>query len=137
MSKNLKKWNLIVGRCYQCLYPKHNFSGLSWESETRRIRVLAERDTKSEPVTQEWLDKRPTLERGRWLVICEDLDKGEQRQFYLHKMKCVRELEEQTPEPYMVVQFGRSQFKCEELPVAMAFVEGRRSGEIYGRMTGS
>ncbi len=129
--------NLVVGGFYSALYPKHNFKGLTADLEFRRFKVLAIRDTKIQPVEKEWVRQRPTLCRGRWLVVVEDLDRGEQRQFYWESMKAVQPLEMPAESPrFMVLSFDRVTYETDDLGRAIAFKDGAKAGDVYGRMTG-
>jgi len=61
--------------------------------EERRILVRRVRDTASEPLDEETLDSNPYVKRGRWLVTGMDLDKFEERSFYVESMVAVLEIE--------------------------------------------
>jgi hypothetical protein len=131
--------DLLVGGFYSALYPCHNFRGLTADLEFRRFKVLAIRDTRLQPVEKEWVRQRPTLCRGRWLVVVEDLDRGEQRQFYWESMTCVQELNRAESEPltraeYCVIENNRLTFSSKDPSEVAAFRLGRGAGQICAVM---
>lgn len=84
---------LLVGHSYRFLYPSINFECLISEMEERRILVERVRDTDLEPLVDETLNSNPFIKRGRWLVTGIDLDKMEERSFYVESMVAVMEVE--------------------------------------------
>lgn len=131
---SLRQCPVVPGRAYSFEYPRYNYSGLPDRTEVRRINVISVRDLKREPLDAETFELRPTLNRGRWLVRAEDLDKGEERSFYAERMSDIQNLEEQSSAEYIVIDFERVRFSDEDLGAAIAFRQGRQSGAVYGRM---
>ena len=74
---------------YRFLYPAINFACLPSKLEERRILVKSVRDTELQPLDEETLDSRPFTKRGRWLLTGLDLDKFEERSFYVESMVAV------------------------------------------------
>ena len=64
--------------------------------EERRLLVESVRDTESEPLVDETLNSNPFIKRGRWLVTGIDLDKMEERSFYVESMVAVMEIGDHT-----------------------------------------
>ena len=58
----------------------------------RRILVSQLRDTVSEPLDEETLEIHPYTNRGRWLITGIDLEKLEERSFYVESMVSVVEV---------------------------------------------
>ena len=58
----------------------------------RRILVSQIRDTVSEPLDEETLETHPYTNRGRWLITGVDLEKFEERSFYVESMLSVVEV---------------------------------------------
>ena len=85
---------LLPGRSYRFLYPSINFGCLPSKLDERRILVRRVRDTASEPLDEETLNSNPFIKRGRWLVTGIDLDKMEERSFYVEAMVAVMEIGE-------------------------------------------
>jgi len=83
---------LLLGRAYKFLYPSHNFDGVMSGMEHRRCLVQNVRDTSSNPLDEETVSANPLLKRGRWLVTGIDLDKHEERSFYVESMIAVMEI---------------------------------------------
>jgi hypothetical protein len=83
---------LLLGRSYRFLYPSINFNCLTSGLEERRLLVERVRDTESEPLDEENLNSNPFIKRGRWLVTGIDLDKMEERSFYVESMIAVMEI---------------------------------------------
>ena len=88
---------LLPGRAYRFLYPRHNFEGVRTGLEERRVLVEQVRDTTTEPLDTETLISNPLLKRGRWLVTGLDLDKDEERSFYVESMIAVVEIRGRRP----------------------------------------
>jgi len=63
--------------------------------DERRILVERVRDTELEPLVEETVNSNPFVKRGRWLVSGIDLDKMEERSFYVESMVAVMEIESQ------------------------------------------
>ncbi len=89
---------LLPGRSYRFLYPSINFGCLISGMEERRILVEQVRDTELEPVDEETSNSNPFIKRGRWLVTGVDLDKMEERSFYVESMIAVMEIRNYAPE---------------------------------------
>ena len=87
---------LLPSRAYRFLYPSINFACLPSKMDERRIVVFRVRDTESDPLDEETLDSNPFIKRGRWLVTGLDLDKFEERSFYVESMIGVTEIENQS-----------------------------------------
>jgi len=85
---------LLPGRSYRFLYPSINFGCLVSGMDERKILVERVRDTEMEPLDDETLDSNPFIKRGRWLVTGIDLDKMEERSFYVESMVAVMEIGE-------------------------------------------
>jgi len=83
---------LLPGRTYRFLYPAINFNCLISGMDERRILVIRVRDTDSEPLDDETMNSNPFVKRGRWLVTGLDLDKMEERSFYVESMVAVMEI---------------------------------------------
>ena len=83
---------LLPGHSYKFLYPSINFKCLISGMDERRLRVDRVRDTEIEPLVEETLYLNPFIKRGRWLVTGIDLDKMEERSFYVESMIAVMEL---------------------------------------------
>ncbi len=84
---------LLPGRSYRFLYPSINFDCLTSGLDERRVVVVRVRDTELEPLVEETLNSNPFIKRGRWLVTGIDLDKMEERSFYVESMVAVMEIE--------------------------------------------
>ena len=130
---------LRPGCAYSFSYPRHNFHGLPDRMEIRRVRVVSIRDTFRDPLDPTTATLNPTLQRGRWLVTGEDLDKQAERTFYAASMANVRELSPDDLQPlknatsFVVVgESARVEFQSERLSEAMAFMLGRRTGVLCG-----
>ncbi len=84
----------LPGRSYKFLYPAINFECLRLISPMveRRILVSQIRDTAAEPLDDETLAIHPYTNRGRWLVTGIDLEKFEERSFYVESMVSVVEV---------------------------------------------
>ena len=91
----LRGCNVNVGSSYSGFYLRYNYHGLPEKREPRRFTVLEVRDTKKNPIEAETKKLNPSLNRGRWLARCWDLDKGAERSFYLESMKHLSELPEE------------------------------------------
>ena len=85
---------LLPGRSYRFLYPSINFGCLVSGMDERRILVERVRDISSVPLVDETLISNPFINRGRWLVTGIDLDKMEERSFYVEAMVAVMEIGE-------------------------------------------
>ena len=88
---------LLPSRSYRFLYPSINFNCLVSGMEERRILVERVRDTELEPLDEETFDSHPYTNRGRLLVTGIDLDKNEERSFYVESMIAVMEIKNQLP----------------------------------------
>jgi hypothetical protein len=83
---------LLPGRTYRFLYPACNFKCLTSGMEERRILVESVRDTESDHLNDETRNSNPFTKRGRWLVTGLDLDKNQERSFYVESMIAVMEI---------------------------------------------
>lgn len=81
-----------VGTEIEFDYPRHNFHGVLSKQERRRVRVTAVRDLKCSPLESQTRQMQPMLRRARWLVVGEDLDKGQERSFYICSMANLKAL---------------------------------------------
>ena len=87
---------LLPGRAYRFLYPAINFDCLRpfCPLIERRVVVSRVRDMAVEQLDPETLTSRPYTSRGRWLATGLDLEKCEERSFYVHAMVEVVEIVE-------------------------------------------
>ena len=95
--------------------------------------VASVRDLKRQPLDPETGQINPTLNRGRYLVTGEDLDKGAERSFYLNSMVDIVETSPEEPlrnGGYCVVEQRRVTFSTAEPGEAIAFMIGRRRGVL-------
>ena len=99
---------LLPGRAYRFLYPSINFKCLPQKLNERRMLVTRIRDTESEPLEEETLASNPFIKRGRWLVTGTDLDKIDERSFYLESMVEVTDVTTHLPQS-MIQDLSRSQ----------------------------
>ena len=83
---------LLPGRSYRFLYPSINFNCLISGMDEHRLLVERIRDIESEPLVEGTLNSNPFIKRGRWLVTGIDLDKMEERSFYVESMIAVMEI---------------------------------------------
>lgn len=85
---------LLPGHAYRFLYPAINFECLRLFSplKERRLFVSRIRDTQAEPLDEETLTTHPYTDRSRWLVTGIDLERFEERSFYVHAMVAVDEI---------------------------------------------
>jgi len=83
---------LLPGRSYRFLYPSINFNCLISGMDERTILVERVRDIELEPLNDETMNSNPYVKRGRWLVTGIDLDKNEERSFYVESMIAVMEI---------------------------------------------
>ena len=83
---------LLPGRSYRFLYPSINFACLPSKLAERQILVRSVRDTELQHLVEETLEAHPYVNRGRWLVTGMDLDKFEERSFYVESMVAVMEI---------------------------------------------
>ena len=81
---------LRPGCAYSFSYPRHNFHGVLSSLERRRLLVENVRDLKQEPLERQTFDVQPLLRRGRYLVTGQDLDKQQERTFYVESMRAVK-----------------------------------------------
>lgn len=81
-----------------------------------------------------WKGINPTLNRGRWLVVCDDLDKGSERSFYLESMQEITEVLDPIPTfipcelKYVVVDRGEVQFQSSDKLNALVWMRGQKRG---------
>lgn len=64
-------------------YPAHNFLYMRLRYEPRRVLIERFRDLRAEPLESETLEGEPDVRRSRYLIVGRDLDKGQERRFYL------------------------------------------------------
>lgn len=83
---------LRPGCAYSFNYPRHNFRGILSSLERRRLIVSSVRDTRREPLDEATTELQPSLQRGRWLVTGQDLDKEAERTFYVESMRGLTEM---------------------------------------------
>ena len=89
---------LLPGRTYRFLYPSINFNCLIMSGlDERRVLVERVRDTELELLDDETLESNPFIKRGRWLVTGINLEKGEERSFYVESMVAVVEIGDHFP----------------------------------------
>lgn len=81
------------GRDYEFSYPRHNFHRIRSRLETRRLRVTNVRDVEKEPLDPVTVAMQPLLNRGRYLVTGQDLDKGAERTFYVEAIQSPKLIE--------------------------------------------
>jgi len=74
-------------------YPRHNFYGVLSKLEPRRLQVTAIRDLTCDPIEGQTFELNPLLKRGLLLVTGIDLDKGQERSFYVESMRRVKRIE--------------------------------------------
>ena len=84
---------MIVVRSYAFKFPCHNFHGVLSPLEKRRLKVESIRDLVAYPVERVTFDVQPLLRRGRYLATGLDLDKNEERSFYVESMQEIVELD--------------------------------------------
>jgi hypothetical protein len=130
---------MLVGKAYRFAYPAHNYAGLPSQLEDRRIRVVSIRDTRRERLDPATARLNPTLKRGRWLLVCRDLDRGCERSFYLESMESIIEIPEVVPgtpsSEFQVWVVGTSVYTNEKCATAAAEVDSRFTGtEVSVRM---
>jgi hypothetical protein len=85
---------LLLGDGYEFFYPRHNFRLVPQSLERRRIIVTSIRDISSDPLDPETYSLNPMLQRGRFLVTGQDLDRGAERSFYLESMTDIRPIQD-------------------------------------------
>jgi hypothetical protein len=84
-----------VGMSYAFDYPRANYAGVKKKFEPRRLQVTEVRDLAQSPLERQTFEEEPLLLRGRWLVTGQDLDKREERSFYVSSMQNVRLIREE------------------------------------------
>jgi hypothetical protein len=82
-----------IDRYYSFKFPRHNFHGVPSKMETRQFRCDSIRDLVQQPIERLTNEIQPLLRRGRFLVTGLDLDKQEERSFYVESMRDVVEIE--------------------------------------------
>lgn len=112
---------LLPSHAYRFLYPSINFACLPSKLEERRIVVRHVRDTEADPLDGETLDSNPFIKRGRWLVTGLDLDKFEERSFYVESMVAVTEIK--NPSSPKTIQNRSNQTRA---PRVISSIEGDR-----------
>lgn len=88
--------SLLPGRIYRFLYPAINFECLRLFAPLleRQCLVSRVRDTAVDPLAEETLNLRPYTCRGRFLVTGVDLEKIQERSFYVDSMVAVVEVQD-------------------------------------------
>jgi hypothetical protein len=79
-----------VGTAIEFLYPAANYRRVRPRWERRRIRIDGVRRLADSPLDPLTLELEPELWRGETLVRGLDLDKGQERSFYVERMREVR-----------------------------------------------
>jgi hypothetical protein len=97
MSIGNIKETLRAGSLIEFEYPAANYHAARTRWEQRRLRIDRVRDVVEEPLDPLTTTLDPHLRRGQHLVTGLDLDKGEERSFYLESMREIR-----TVDPYPV-----------------------------------
>lgn len=135
MKKELQKI-IAVGACVRFQYPRHNFHGVAGKSESRRLRIMRIRDTSKDPIEKKWVEMNPTLLRGRYLVTGEDLDKSEERSFYLERMTelDVIPAHECDPSRFIVLDGSRKSHGSEVLMECIRVAVAAQRGQVYGKL---
>ena len=126
---------LQPGCAYEFEYPRHNYHQLPTKSETRRIVVAEIRDTLGEPLDPVTLSLNPLLQRSRWLIKGKDLDKDDERSFYVDSMTNIRPLSDDDLQPlkdaeYVVIEQKHVAYTTRRLNDALAFRLRRHSGVV-------
>jgi hypothetical protein len=124
---------LLPGRVYTFLYPSINFECLLQFTplKERRCLVTQIRDTTVDSLNEETLVTHPYRRRGRFLITGLDLDKFEQRSFYVASMAAVRELDTENSIPALPTANGVSLSNC-KLPVGIQ-IPGDSLNDFAGR----
>jgi hypothetical protein len=78
---------MLVGKLLVGLYPRHNFQGVPTYCERRQVLVEKVRVLRSEPLDAITPTLNPLLNRGQTLITGTDLDKHEERSFYLESFR--------------------------------------------------
>ena len=128
---------VTVGKCIQFSYARHNYQGIDQQQEIRRVRITAIRDTRIEPLDEGTVTLRPTLLRGRWLITGEDLDKGEERTFYVERMsdiELIADVEPLETAEYCVIEQRRVAFATSRIGEAAAFLLAKKRGILCAIM---
>jgi hypothetical protein len=77
----------LVGKVIVGMYPRHNFRGVPTYYERRSVRVESVRLLRREPLDAITSTINPLLNRGKTLITGTDLDKHEERSFYLESFQ--------------------------------------------------
>lgn len=83
-----------VGSVISFSYPRHNYHGIPQSFESRRLKIESIRSIGEQPLDPVTYDLNPLLKRGRTLVKGLDLDKGEERSFYVESMEDLKVIPE-------------------------------------------
>jgi len=78
---------MLVGKLLVGLYPRHNFQGVPSYCERRQVLVEKVRVLRREPLDAITPTINPLLNRGKTLITGTDLDKHEERSFYLESFR--------------------------------------------------
>jgi hypothetical protein len=92
----------LVGKVLVGMYPRHNFQGVPSYCERRQVLVEKVRVLRREPLDMITPTINPLLNRGKVLITGTDLDKQEQRSFYLESFRVWESFDyepEQAPPP--------------------------------------
>jgi len=77
----------LVGKVIVGMYPRHNFQGVPTYCERRQVLVVKVRVLRREPLDALTPTINPLLNRGDTLITGTDLDKHEERSFYLESFR--------------------------------------------------
>ena len=123
---------LRPGCAYSFQYPAHNFRGVLSNLERRRLLVLSVRDTAREPLETATHNLQPLLNRGRYLVTGQDLDKKAERTFYAESMLGLRTLAKSDLPCVRFAVIDQSELLAivDDPSSARAFARGRGDGTL-------
>lgn len=124
---------LVPGRAYSFLYPRHNFKGVPHKLEPRRLFVTSIRDIAVDRLDGTTIVLNPLLQRGQYLVTGIDLDKSEERSFYLESMEEVRETAAEPP-TYAVVDWSTVHQRTNDPLFCQMFAAGRGGDAVAVRI---
>ena len=93
MSAAVTPFVLAAGVRLRFEYPAANYLGVPPRWEPRQVFVERVRVLDAEPLDPLTIPRNPLLDRGRVLVTGRDIDKGEERSFYVESMREVQVVE--------------------------------------------
>ncbi|HEY4263364.1 MAG TPA: hypothetical protein VGM98_24590 [Schlesneria sp.] len=132
----MTKTRLKAGSAYSFFYPRHNYAGIRSPLEQRCVLVISVRDTRAERLDPTTRRMNPRLNRGRWLMTGQDLDKGTERSFYVSSMRNIQPVKrDQQPlasSRFAVIDRNRVAFSGGSLGEALAYVLGSGRGVLCG-----